>query len=349
LTTGHKNFEAVYEYELASLQTSLKAALDKNAVLEKRITFILDQKSNFTKKYKFFLSSHELFISHISSITSKLTALFYNLSDKKLKQFLSSKLVKNFENLELNFLSLHRSIKTYTDQTQIFDLLQSLNFDDLHEYSSDCENDSRNKTVSKISGSLRIGKREGSLDSYQRGVKGEKSTVKKEEIELMGKGWAGRAGASENLSYSGFDNDSFRGKIRNLNIEKVHSDRECFFGAGGALGDYKNQCYTDRSCYNIGARKSEKSDQSSLIGDRNYDHGDLAIVDPGRMDLDDYPQIMISDFSVDNYSPQNSVSHHEKKQRFQAPTKNESLSKQGIAKSFNKNAKGKVLGLDLSA
>jgi hypothetical protein len=86
-----------------------------------------------------------------------------------------------------------------------------------------------------------------------------------------------------------------------------------------------------------------------MIGDRNYDCRDLAIVNPGKIDLDDYPQIMISDFSINNYSPQNSVSHHEKKQSIRAGINNESLSKQGMAKPINKSAKGKVLGLDLSA
>lgn len=193
-------------------------------------------------------------------MTANLTAIFYNLSDKKLKQFLSSKLVKNFENLELNFLSLRKSIKTYTDQTQIFDLLQSLNFDDLQEYTSECDNDSRNKTVSKISGSLGQVRRDSPLNSYQKNVKGEKATVKKEEIDPKAKIFAGRRKGSGGLSHLGFDNDSFREKIRNLNIEKVHGDKDCLFGSGGDLGDCRNQCYyTDRS-YNLGARKSEKSD-----------------------------------------------------------------------------------------
>jgi hypothetical protein len=259
LTTGRKNFEAIYEYQLADIQKDLKAALEKNQILEKRINFILDQKANFVKKYKFFLSSHEIFIDQISNVTSKLTAIFYNLSDKKLKQFLSSKLVKNFENLELNFLSLHKSIKTYTDQTQIFELLQSLNFDDLHEYTSDCDNDSRNKTVSKISGSLGGVRKDSLLDSWERGVEGERETVKK-DIDPKAKVFVGIKKGGEGLSHSGFDNDSFREKIRGLNIEKVHSGKDCYFGPGGDLGDWRNQCYyTDRS-YNLGARKSEKSD-----------------------------------------------------------------------------------------
>lgn len=86
-----------------------------------------------------------------------------------------------------------------------------------------------------------------------------------------------------------------------------------------------------------------------MMGDRNYDCGDLAIDNPGKIGLDDYPQIMISDFSIENYSPQNSVSQDEKKDRIRAGIKNESLSKQGMAKPINKNAKVKVLGLDLSA
>jgi hypothetical protein len=86
-----------------------------------------------------------------------------------------------------------------------------------------------------------------------------------------------------------------------------------------------------------------------MIGDRNYDCGDLAIDNPRKIDLDDYPQIMISDYSIDNYSPQNSVSQDEKKDMIRAYINNESLSKQGMAKPINKNAKVKVLGLDLSA